>query len=183
LRKSDIYEIAIKIIGLYLFATTVISAIDNLFGMFAMVSYSKQDSDVGNEKFWIMYLMLGVVQLVVPTLISLFFFFKANFIVRKICSASDFEENAYFFAQPTAIYEMALIVTGLLLIIWMLPEFGYQCKNFYQTEHNKLFKGTVNLKSLWVSTAKIFVGTFLLLLAKQLSGYFGKSRKLTDELN
>ena len=148
-----------------------------------MVAYTRQNSDTEEQKYWLMYLVLAVVQLIIPTLISLFFFFKASFIVRKICSASDFEENSKLFAEPKTIYEIALIITGLLLIIWTLPEFGYQIKNYIQVERNKLFHEKNDLKYLWVTTAKILVGIFAILLAKQLSEYFGRKNRPTGEID
>lgn len=183
MKKSDIYEITIKILGLYLFATSVISAIDGLIQAFGFVAMNKQEAGVDDHTNWNAYLIIAIANLVLLFAASAFLFFKAHYIVRKICSSSDYEENAKLFAEPKAIYEMSLIVTGLLLIIWTLPEFAYSLKNYIEAERLKVDHHTSDLKYMWLSVAKIVIGTFLLLLARQLSGYFGKSKKQTDELN
>ncbi len=182
MKKSDIYEITIKILGLYLFATSVIGGIEAVISAFTFVAQVRDNSG-DNSVNWTVYLGIAILNLAFLVSVAAFLFFKANFIVRKICSKTDFEENARLFAEPKVIYEIALIVTGLLLIIWTLPEFGYQLKNYYQTEHDGLFKANASLRFLWVSTVKVLVGTFLLLLAKQLSGYFGRNKNQDAEQN
>jgi hypothetical protein len=181
MKKADIYEITLKTLGLYLFATAVIGGIESVLSSFAFVGQAKENSD--SSMNWTVYLVIAVAQLALLVFFSAFVFFKANFIVRKICPTTDFEENAKLFAEPKIIYEIALIVTALLLIIETLPQFGYELKSYYQAEHDRFFKANASLKYLWISTAKLLVGIFLLLLARQLSRYFGQKRKQVDERN
>src|SRR5688572_7123191 len=110
MRKADIYEITLKILGLYLFATSVIGGIQSVLTSFAYFGEVKasQDSD---EMNWMVILGISIAQLTLLVFVSAFLFFRANYIVRKICPRTDFEENARLLAEPRAIYEIALIIT------------------------------------------------------------------------
>ena len=172
MKKSDIYEVTIKILGLYLFATTAVSGVNALIYAFYFVAQSRGLSDID----WAFYMIIAIVNFALPIFISLFLFFKAKFLVRKICSSSDFEESVIFFAEPKKIYEMSLIITGLLLIIWTLPEFSFKLKNYIEAKKFNSSIETRDLNFMWIAITKILIGTFLLLLARQIARYFGKDR-------
>jgi hypothetical protein len=172
MKKSDIYEIAIKILGIYLFATSVISVFSNTVSEIYFLGNSNNES----ENFpWATYLTIAILNnIVVPIFVSLFLLFKTNFIVKKICVPSDFEESVHLFAEPRVIYETALVITGLLLIIWEIPDLSSKLKFFLEEVKSETGHNFNEVKYIWLSVIKILVGMFVLLLSRQIAGFFGK---------
>jgi len=105
---------------------------------------------------------------------------KTNYIVKIICQPSDFEENAKLFVEPKTIYEIALFITGILLIIWAIPDFISQMKIFLEDEKSNTGHSTYEVKYILLSVIKILIGIFVLLLARQIAGFFGKKPKINN---
>src|SRR5439155_3946369 len=129
MKKSDIFEVAIKILGLY-FLLTVIGTLRDVLTYVAFATQSKEYSDASAQFNQAPFLIVSIFIFMLLLAFALLLTFKTKVIVKKICSPTDFEETAHLFTGKKVIYEMALIIAGLLLILWTFPDFVFKLMNY-----------------------------------------------------
>jgi hypothetical protein len=175
-RKSDIFEVAIKILGLY-FLVTVIGTLRDILTYVAFDIQAKQDSDPSQQFTLVPFFVASFVIFILMISFAFLLIFKTKAVVKRVCSPSDFEETAQLFTEKKVVYEMALIITGLLLIVWTLPEFAFRLMDYIL-----LIRGGAHAKSydtnfLIIAALKILVGFFSIAKAKSLSLFFAKEKE------
>ncbi|MEZ4805309.1 MAG: hypothetical protein R2852_07460 [Bacteroidia bacterium] len=117
MKKSDIYEIAIKIFGLYLFVNSFY-LIKEVVIYLSVFTFNHEIEYLNNQ-----FLIISSVHLSLILLMALIFIFKSKPILKIICRHSDYSEAATLFANRKQIIEMALVIMGLYLIVATIPDF------------------------------------------------------------
>jgi hypothetical protein len=64
---------------------------------------------------------------------------------------------------------MSLVITGLLLVIWTLPEFAYKLKNYIQLLQINMTTKYNDTNFLITSAIKIVLGIIAVIFAKSIS--------------
>src|SRR5688500_5773200 len=113
MKKSDIYEIAIKILGIYLFFTCI-GLLSDVLATLAMMSQTDQFTP-GDTSMYRMLFLLSIANFLFVALFTAFLTFKTRTIVKFVCKPADYEASSTLFADRKVMYEMALVVMGLLL--------------------------------------------------------------------
>jgi hypothetical protein len=174
MKKSDIIEIAIRIIGLYLFVNWLPNAVEFLALTFLPFI---QDEAFSDRKDMLLYMGIAIGNIVLMISIASFFLLGAKKIVRRVCNPEDFEETINFNTEPKAIYQMALIITGLILISWTLAEVSWHIKYYLKLEQLNVENNEAEFRKMWISITKILIGIFLIQLSGSISDYFGKNER------
>ncbi len=120
MKKSDIYEVAIKILGLYMITYLVngkFSVVEVFGNFFRQVFPADPYSSSYNDMVY-----LDMQNLLATLLLIWLFVFRTKWVARRFCSKSDFQENAKLLTDKKAVYEMSLRISGMLLIGWTFPE-------------------------------------------------------------
>lgn len=179
MKKSDIYEIAIKILGLYLFFTCTALLREVLTYILSMVNNSLQPNTNGgfNET---PFFILALVNLVFVVWFASFLTFRTKTIVRLVCISEDYEETSTLFADRKVIYEIALVLMGLLLIIWTLPDFVFQLKNYYSMVQFNVDNKNYIKSFILTSAIKIIVGLIAIIYAKAIAKIIVRDHKTTN---
>lgn len=174
MKKSDIYEIAIKLMGLYLFFTSI-ELIQYLLTTLVVMVDAQHDQD---QSFYLMMFLVTCVIFVLVILFASFLTFKTKAIVKYVCKPIDYEETAALFADRKVIYEIALVVMGLLLIVWTLPDFIFKLNNYMQLTEIDMPQVDPGTNFLIVAAIKIFVGLIAVIFAKSIAPFLGKDDKV-----
>jgi hypothetical protein len=174
MKKSDIIEIAIRILGLYLFVNWLPNAVEFLAITFLPFLQVESFSD---RNVMLVYMGIAIGNIVLMISIAFFLLFGAKKIVRRVCNPEDFEETYNFNTEPKAIYQMALIITGLILISWTLAEVSWHIKYYLNLERLNVENNEAEFRRMWISITKIFIGIFLIQLSGSISDYFGKNKR------
>jgi hypothetical protein len=169
MKKSDIYEITVKILGLYL----ITHVIPIFVSLLQYITEYNSDNDFTNNGRLPFYIFLESIDFVATVIICRLFIFKTKWVVAQICDPEDFQENARLFAQRKTVYEIAFRITGLILIIWALPNFSINITSHIQWVQSHPDSLDSNNYSLWVDGLEILFGLILLLGTKGLVEYFG----------
>jgi len=175
MKKSDIYEVAIKIMGLYLFFTSI-SLIREILMAFALISQEKQ-FNVTADDFSKTMLILSIVNFVLVILFAAFLTFKTKSIVKLVCKQTDFEETSSLFADRKVIYEIALVVMGMLLFLWTIPEFVFKLKNYFLFGQIKMPDMYNEKYFIGVALIKIIVGLLSIIFAKWIASILVKENR------
>ena len=180
MRKSDIYEFTIKILGIYL----VVSLIEYLkevisYAMLLIQLHGKPEEIGDFDQTPIFIVSLN--NLLVMTIFTWLLIFKTRKITNLICTKEDYSETTKLFADKKAIIEIALIIVGLMTIIWTIPEFAIKLKNYvYMSQNN--YTTTMNDKSfLLIAGLKIVVGIIAVWYAKSISAYVANEKTQRKE--
>ncbi len=173
MKKSTIYEIAIRIIGIYALTLIVYQLVAALDSAVNLVTYDKT-TDKG--EFGIVTLLIGIAIFIMIAIIPWYLLFRTQWIVKKICPPEDFEENVSLFAEPKVIYEIAIMVAGILLIIWSLPDFVLKFIN-YLNMRRTMFPANDNFAFLQTYVAKIIIGAIAIAYANPIAAYFARRTK------
>jgi len=166
MKKSDIYEIAIKILGIYFLVTIIQLLVGSLAYLSAMIfnkSFSSNEMLFGGVSFFVFIIMI---------LLDLCFIFKTDMIVKMICKSSDFEQDVQFAVSRKVIYEIALVLMGMIIIVWALPDFIYKVWNYVQS----LQMSTENKGSLVTSGIKIITGLVAVVYSTAIANFLVKEK-------
>jgi hypothetical protein len=171
MKKSDIYEIAIKILGIY-FLVTIIQL---MVGSFAYLSAMIFSENLSSDNM--LYAGVSFFVFIVMILLDLCFIFKTDMIVRMICKSSDFEQDVPFTVSRKSVYEIALVLMGLIIIVWAFPDFIYKIWNYVQS----LQMSTENKGTLISSGIRILVGLIAVVYSTSIANFLDKG-KAVDSL-
>lgn len=166
MKKSDIYEIAIKILGIYFLVTIIQLMVGSLAYLSAMIfnkSFSSNEMLFGGVSFFVFIIMI---------LLDLCFIFKTDKIVRLICKSSDFEQDVQFAVSRKTVYEIALVLMGMIIIVWALPDFIYKMWNYVQS----LQLSTQDKGSLVTSGIKIIIGLVAVVYSTAIANFLVKEK-------
>ena len=174
MRKADIYGVAIKILGLYLLVSFLEKAFE--IGIYAYGYLGFQEVQGLSLSAHLITLVITGLVLLTAFFIAWMFIFKTKWVVAKICSQSDFEENATLFLDTKVIYELSIIITGLVLIVWTLPDFIFRCFAYLtQLKHGEAVQ-VRDYNFLVTSVFKLLIGILAILLAKSISSRLAKDK-------
>jgi len=166
MKKSDIYEIAIKILGIYFLVTIIQLLVGSLAYLSAMIfnkSFSSDEMLFGGVSFFVFIVMI---------LLDLCFILKTHVIVKLICKSADFEQDVPFTVSRKSVYEIALVLMGLIIIVWAFPDFIYKIWNYVQS----LQMSTENKGSLISSGIKIVVGLIAVVYSTAIANFLAKKK-------
>ena len=171
MKKSDIYEIAVKILGLYV----IVLAIGTIRDLFTSISFLLDNK---NEHMDLSsYIWVSIFNLFLMTSVAYFLLYKYKGIVKGFCKVSDYEEDVKLFASKSVIYEIALVLTGFLLIVWTLPDFAYKLVNYVKLVQSNTPTNRYDDGFLITSALKILLGVFVILLSKSLADFLTKEKE------
>ena len=171
MKKTDIYEIAIKILGIYFLVTIIQLLVGSLAYLSAMIfnkSFSSDEMLFGGVSFFVFIVMI---------LLDLCFILKTHVIVKLICKSADFEQDVPFTVSRKSVYEIALVLMGLIIIVWAFPDFIYKIWNYVQS----LQMSTENKGTLISSGIRILVGLIAVVYSTSIANFLDKG-KAVDSL-
>ncbi len=93
-------------------------------------------------------------------------------IVRMICKSSDFEQDVPFTVSRKSVYEIALVLMGLIIIVWAFPDFIYKIWNYVQS----LQMSTENKGTLISSGIRIVVGLIAVVYSTAIANFLAKEK-------
>lgn len=179
MKKSDIYEIAIKILGLYLIVLILTQLRDILNSMVFMLEAQNNPEAFGDMDQTPIF-----IGLLIPFLFLIFFswlfIFRTKRITKLIGNKNDYKETAKLFAERETIYEIALILVGLVTIVLTLPEFIYRFTDYIQSVKSDFPTNDFDTNYLITSGLKIAVGLIAIIYSNQISTYL--ANKKNEEL-
>jgi len=177
MKKSDLYELAIKILGLYL----ILEVINQLQSLLFNFAYFMQTRNNPEQFGYIDQKPLFIASLISFLVLSIFttlLIFRTRQITKLICPLSDYEQQVMLFTSKKSIYEIALILFGLIILINTVPDFAYKLKNHVRDIQNNAPAIPSNISYLITSGLKIFTGIISLIYADQISNYFSKLKSV-----
>lgn len=173
MKKSDIYEIAIRILGLYLITILVTQFRDVL--MFASIAMQKQEhgARAGDIDQWPVFIFI-VASFILLSFFTALLIFKAKDITRLICRKEDMETETSAGMERKTIYEIALTLLGLITIVQALPEFGFKFRQHLQLIQGGQSNRDGEIQLLVILGIKLVVGVLSVVYAKAISATLGK---------
>ena len=161
MKKSDIYEITIKILGVYLLVSNL-SKVPGFFTFLKSFGAISSADHAGEQMnlFW-----LNIANFVLMLAFAIFLIAGTRFITRLVTNTADRQENVKLFADRKVIYEIALIIIGGLLIVNALPDLLYRLYNLSNVSDQN---------SVISSVTKIFVGIITVAYGKRIAAFFAK---------
>ena len=176
MKKSDIYEISIKILGLYLFFTSI-GLLRDVLTTFAVMTQTKQNPDAFGDFDQTPFFILSIANFAFVILFATFMTIKTKTITKFVCNPTDYEETSSLFADRKVIYELALVIMGLLIFVWTLPDFAFKLKNHIQLVQSNIPTKDYETNFIITSAIKIIVGLIAIIYAKSISTILVKDNK------
>jgi len=182
MKKSDLYEVEIKIIGLYLFIK-VIGLINELFSFITIMNQSDSYPGDSRASGHLILFIPTIVNFAVLTAFATLLTFNTKLIVKKVCRPPDFEEKPRLFNNKKEIYEIALTLAGFLSIIIALPDFLTKLQYHIQlVQLDQLDKHTRDFDNNFLisSALKIVLGILVIYYSRSISGLLTKENIKTS---
>lgn len=173
MKKIDLYEVALKLLGLYLIVIIINQLRDVLIYLTIWTQQQNNPEATGNfdqtPVFFVM--VLGFLALVV---LAFFLIFRTQEIARLISRKADFEEDLKLFSDRKTIFEICLVLLGLVTIVLTLPDFLFKVKNHITLLQNNLSAQNHDTAFLITSGIKIGIGLIAITYSTVLSGLLAK---------
>lgn len=176
MKKSDIYEIAVKILGIYI-VVLILSQLRDILNSFGFIFQAKNNPDNFGHIDQLPIFIGVLIPFLLLILFSWFLIFRTKFITRLITKDIDFEENIKLFAEKKTIYEIAFVLVGFLTIVLSLPDFLYKLISHIQLVQSDLPTVHFETNYLIVSGLKVAVGVIAIKYSSELAGYFSKQKQ------
>lgn len=181
MKKSDIYEIAIKLLGIYLFFTAI-ELFNNVLIYCMFYFQAKTNPNLFGNFDQRPLFILSIVYLILVILFASLLTFKTKMLVKLVCKPDDYTDTASLFADRKVIYEMALLIMGLLTIVWALPDFIFQVKNYLQLK-DSLPNNDNSINFIVQSGIKIAIGLVAVVYANVIAKLFVRNNKNAADNN
>lgn len=176
MKKADLYEIAIKIAGLYFLYTTL----DFMFYMvntiiyYSQLSYESVAFGAGNADI---AMLLSVSQFLTYLAFSILLLLNTKKMARIICRPEDYSEIVTMTLEKKTIFEIALVIMGLTIFVWTLPDFSIRLREFMLDERQtNYFDITFTL----TSAVKIVVAFISIFFSRPISAFLVRSNKVQN---
>ncbi|MCL7989059.1 hypothetical protein M8998_14010 [Sphingobacterium sp. lm-10] len=173
MKKSDIYEIAIKVLGLYLLFTCI-DLLTAALATSALLIHAKQNPEMFESFGQTPFLILSIANLVFVVLFALFLTLKTKTIVKFVCKPSDYEERSMLSVDRELIYEIALVLMGLILVVWTLPDFAIKLKEHITLVQSDVPTNEYDTNFVITAAIKIALGITAVIYSKSLAVGLGK---------
>ena len=121
--------------------------------------------------------------LILLTAFSWLLIFKTRQIAKLICGKDDYVETSKLIIDKKNIYEIALILVGLLSIIQTLPEFALKLRGYILMMHNDYSIKDNDKNFLIIAGLKITIGILAIVYTKPISSYLTKDKNKTKKLD
>ncbi len=172
MKKNDIYEIAIKILGLYL-VIPIINQLKEVLFYISLWSQEKAGADITYNINQSLTMIIGIASLIILCLFSGMLIFKTIKITKILCKDSDCrQEEIKLLVTRKTIYEISLGLLGLIMIVWTLPELIFK---FNSLIFNRLHN--CDLGYFGISVLKIIIGFLSIRYSEKMSTFLSKERK------
>lgn len=176
MKKSDIYEISIKILGLYLFFTSI-GLLRDVLSAFAVMIQAKQSPEAFGDFDQTPFLILSIANFVFAIVFAAFTTLKTKTITKLVCKPTDYTETSSLFADRKVIYELALVIMGLFIMVWTIPDFVYKLNNHFKLVQKNAPTYYLDKNFIITSAIKIAVGLIAIIYAKSISAILIKGNK------
>lgn len=173
MKKSDIYEITVKMLGLYLFFTSI-GFLHDMLTTYTMMLQARQNPEVFGSFNQVPILALSTLNFILVALFATLLTFKTKNVVKLICKPSDYEEHTTLFTEQKVVYQMALVIMGLILFTWTLPDFALQLKQHFQVTDGYAPASARDANFMLTSTVKLLLALLAIFYARTLSSFFAK---------
>lgn len=182
MKKIDLYEIAIKILGLYLIVI-IINQLRDILIYFTVWFQQKNNPEMFGDFDQTPSLIVMTLGFLTLTALSAFLIFKTKSIAKLISRQSDFEEDLKLFADRKIIYEICLVLLGLITVVLTLPDFIYKLRNHITLVQSNIPTKDFDTTFLITSGIKIGIGIIAIIYSKQLSDLLAKRNKKSEKID
>lgn len=176
MKKSDIYEVAIKILGIYLFFNSFGLLREFFYTVMLLVEINNEPEIYSDFSPMLIFLM-SVVDLGLVVFIAYLLTFKTKSVVKLVCRSTDYEESASMLADRKNLYELAIMVMGLIIIMWTVPDFSIKLKAYVSMVQRDIPTRNYDTNFLISSLIKIGLGIAAVVYAKSISSALDKKNK------
>ena len=158
MKAKELFTIILKIFGIYLIKDVLLTippVLDQI------VQFFEVSPDIGFFTFIFSLLNLGLHLLIVYLLL-----FKTNWLISKLKLTSDLsDEPLKFNMHRSSIYTIAIIVTGLVILVFAIPTLVKHFYSWYEyMDSRKRMFGTqsYNYSGLLIAITEVIIGLLFL---------------------
>jgi NADH:ubiquinone oxidoreductase subunit 5 (subunit L)/multisubunit Na+/H+ antiporter MnhA subunit len=179
MKKTDLYEIVIKTLGLYMVVPLIADFRNVLMYVSIWLQHNENPELFGNFNQTPL-LLVAVLGLALTLSFSFVLLFKTKALVQFITKKENAEEKINLLAEKRELFEISLVILGLILLVFDLPDFIYKLKNHIQLVQANLQPDHNATIFLTTTAIKIVLGFFLLKFSRTLSALLIAEKKQSD---
>lgn len=176
MKKADLYEIAVKILGLYL-VVILLNQIRELALYSTIFLQSQNQADHFDQNGQLPMFLVALLGTVILAIFVFLLIFRTKQVTKVISRPEDYAEDIKLFAEKKTIYEISLVIIGLLTLVLTVPDFIFRLKGYIQLVQNDFPKPKNETAFLIIDGIKAVIGALALIYAKSLARLLAKEKK------
>jgi len=137
MQKNDIFEIAIKVLGLYL-VVVVINQLRDVMMHASFLMQSKNNVSTGDVDLTPIFL-ISVFSFLITMLFAGLLIFKTKNVVKTLSRKEEPDKIINLVSDKENIYQAATTIIGFAIIVLTIPQFGIELKSYVQLIQNTSF--------------------------------------------
>ena len=129
MKKADVYEVAFKVLGLYMLFP-IVSSLRDLVLYISMMTFTRDmpgGSDI-QEQYFLMLLSMAL-SLVLFIVLFFFFVFRASSLATRIAGKTGDENVPVLNWDKSILFQLAVFIIAGILLVWTLPDL---CTRLYE---------------------------------------------------
>ena len=176
MKKSDIYEIALKILGVYLFIH-IVALLRTIFSFLSYYDIARYSPAQVDKYSPMPELMASVIQLVIDVTLAYLLTFRTKRMTHLICSQQDYTETVQLITEPKYLYQIAMVLVGLSAIVRTFPDFLIKLQHHIHKvqldDHSYLY----DINYLLTEAIELLLGFLLIYYNRPISEILTKDKK------
>lgn len=175
MKKIELYEISIKIIGIY-FLLSTLGILKEIISTCLMLF--SNDSLVYNDSSSIykMMLLISGFNFIFQLTASSLIIWKAKVIANKITRNSSSEENVSINLDKQTILQIAISISAFLVFFHTIPDFLFNLKNYAELIFNDMPTRDFDTSVITVSAIKTIISAFAIMYSQKISSFLSKKQ-------
>jgi len=176
MKKADLYEIVIKILGLYL-VVIIINQLRDIMVYLNVLIQSKNNPEMFNYFNHTSVFLVYLIGFLILISFSGVLVFKTKRITKMICRPTDYKEQLMLVSEKQTIYEICLVLIGLVTIVMILPDFIFKLKNQITLSYYNFPTNDYDTTFLVTSGLKIAIGLIAIINSRKISKLLAKKKR------
>jgi len=181
MKKSDFYDISIKIFGIY----SIINAIELLQPLIS-IYFLNQTGDFIKADMKPDYTIIQLYNLsfcLFHAILGALLIFKTNTFMMLIRLSGELESKLTISINKETLFEFAFLISGILLIVWSIPQFVIQITKYAQQVNASTSDFRIDRSFIYIYILKCILGISIVLFAPILGKFFsGRTIKVHNEI-
>lgn len=177
MKVQELFAVILKVFGIYLIKDVFYSVFPVLENA---INYARESFELG-----LFSLILSILSFGLQFVIVYFLLFKTNEVIQKLKLTSGFpEETMALNLHRSSIYSIAIVVSGIIILVFAIPQLLKQIYNwlkYIEAKNDFYGESAFQYANLMVTIGEVIIGSIFLTKKQTIANFIELNRREKKE--